>query len=894
MTDPVAALREGLQDRYAIERELGRGGMATVFLAQDLKHDRPVALKVLHPEIAAGLGSERFLREIHLAARLQHPHILSVYDSGETAGRLWFTMPFIEGESLRDRLRREGQLPVADAVRITREAALALDFAHRRGAIHRDIKPENILLTDGQALVADFGIARAIGGGDERLTETGLTLGTPAYMSPEQAAGDKAMDARTDIYSLGIVLYEMLAGEPPFAAPTAQAMIARRMLEAPKPLTELRETVPQGVAAAVTRALAKAPADRFATAAEFARALEEGSVRTAAPTATVVPTATGGATPTVPPSRPAGVPPHRRSAVLIGIGFILGLGVLFGWLRSHREVEPTGPGTTRLLAVLPFENLGDSTDEYFADGITDEVRGKLATLGGLKVIASSSARQYKGSTKTPEQIAQELGVHYLLVGKIRWEKRADGQSRVRVSPELVQVTPGSAATTRWQQPFDASLTDVFQVQADIAGRVAQALDLALGDSTRQDLAARPTRNLAAYDAYLKGLEIYSSTSDPIRLRQAVSYFEQAVALDTAYAPAWARLSQATSFIKLVGAPAPGLVERSRFAAERALALAPDRPEGRLAMGDYLRRVKLDYAGAIEQYRQGERQSPSNADLFRGIGQAEQTLGRWDASLEHLGQAQRLDPRSAGTAQTLTQNLLWMRRYDEALASADRWIGVTPENPFAYETKAMILVSRGDLAAARAVVEKSPAAIPVTRFVAYVATYWELYWLLSQEQQDLLLRLPPSEFDDDRASWGLSVAGVAAIRGDERMARAYGDSARLALEEQLRGAPEDGQLHVLYGVSLAYAGRKADAIREGQRGIALRPISADAFSGPYFQHQLARIYIMVGEPEKAIDQLEPLLGMPYYLSPAWLRVDPTFDPLRRNPRFQKLVGSPGST
>ena len=230
MTDPIAALREGLQERYAIERELGRGGMATVFLAQDLKHDRPVALKVLHPEIAAGLGSERFLREIHLAARLQHPHILTVYDSGEAAGRLWFTMPFIEGESLRDRLRREGQLPVADAVRITREAALALDFAHRRGAIHRDIKPENILLADGQALVADFGIARALGGGDERLTETGLTLGTPAYMSPEQAAGDKTMDARTDVYSLGIVLYEMLAGEPPFAAPTAQAMIARRPL----------------------------------------------------------------------------------------------------------------------------------------------------------------------------------------------------------------------------------------------------------------------------------------------------------------------------------------------------------------------------------------------------------------------------------------------------------------------------------------------------------------------------------------------------------------------------------------------------------------------------------------------------------------------------------------
>jgi len=888
MTDPVAALRAGLEDRYAFERQLGRGGMATVFLAQDLKHDRPVALKVLHPELAATLGTERFLREIRLAARLQHPHILSVYDSGETAGRLWFTMPFIEGESLRDRLRREGQLSIGDAVRITREAALALDFAHRRGAVHRDIKPENILLADGQALVADFGIARALGSGDERLTETGLTLGTPAYMSPEQAAGDKTLDARTDIYSLGIVLYEMLAGEPPFAAPTAQAMIARRMLESPKPLTELRETVPEGVAAAVARALAKAPADRFATAAEFARALEEGSARTAAVPAppTGEPTRQDHA-----PERPrARAPVFRRSAVLIGIGFILGLGVLFGWLRSHREVEPTGPGTTRLLAVLPFENLGDSNDEYFADGITDEVRGKLATLGGLKVIASSSAGQYKHSSKTPDQIAQELGVQYLLVGKIRWEKRAGGESRVRVSPELVQVTPGSAATTRWQQPFDASLTDVFQVQADIAGRVAQALDVALGDSTRQELAARPTRNLAAYDAYLKGLEVYNSTIDPVRLREGLSFFEQAVALDTTYAPAWARLSQLASFLYFIGVPTPGLAERSRVAAERAVALAPDRVEGRLAMGDYLRRIKLDYPGALEQYGQGERQAPSNAELFRGIGGSEQALGRWDAATEHLAQAARLDPRSAAAFQSLSQGLQWTRRYDEALAATDRWIAIAPTNFFAYETKAMILVSRGDLAAARAIVEKPPAAIPLTRFVANFATFYEMYWLLTDDQRRLLFRLPPSEFDDDRGSWGLSIAGAAAIQGDERLARAYGDSARMALEEQMRAAPGDGQVRVLYGVALAYVGRKADAIREGQRAAALRPISSDAFAGSYIQHQLARIYLMVGEQEKALDLLEPLLKNPYYLSPEWLKVDPTFDSLRKNPRFMRLVGA----
>ena len=890
MADPIAALREGLSDRYAFERELGRGGMATVWLARDLRHDRPVALKVLHPELAATLGPERFLREIRLAARLQHPHILSVYDSGENGGRLWFTMPYIAGESLRDRLRRERQLPVAEAVRLTREAALALDFAHRQGAIHRDVKPENILLVDGQALVADFGIARALGGGDDRLTETGLAIGTPAYMSPEQAAADKAADARSDIYSLGIVLYEMLAGEPPFAAPSPQAMIARRMLEAPRPLREVRETVPEGVAQAVNRALARSPADRFATAAEFARALEEADRRTGGQADSAAQTAT---VPSGEPAdRPTARPTARLPALALGLGFLLGLGVLFGWLRSHGTAEPTGPGTTRLLAVLPFENLGDSTDEYFADGITDEVRGKLATLGGLKVIASSSAGQYKHSTKTPEQIAEELGVQYLLIGKIRWEKREGGRSRVRVSPELVQVAPGSAATTRWQQPFDAALTDVFQVQADIAGRVARELNLALGDSTRQDLAVRPTENLAAYDAYLKGLEIYNQSNDPVRLRQAVSHFEQAVALDTSFAAAWARLSQAASLAAIIGVPTPALVERSRLAAHRALALAADRPEGHAAMGDYLRRIELDYARAIEEYSQGERQSPSNAELFRGIGQAEQSLGRWDAALEHLRQAQRLDPRSPGTAAVLTPALLWARQYEEALQSADRWIALAPGEPSSHENKAMILVSRGDLPAARAIVEKPPAGIPLTRLVAYFSTYFEMFWLLTGEQQRLVLRLPPSEFDDDRSSWGLSLAGVATIMGDTRLARAYGDSARLALEEQLRTAPEDAQLHVLYGVALAYVGRKAEAIREGERAVALRGISSDALNGPYMEHQLARIYTMVGEPEKAVDRLEQLLRVPYYLSPAWLRVDPTFDALRGNPRFVTLSEAKG--
>jgi eukaryotic-like serine/threonine-protein kinase len=532
---PVADLREllqsGLADRYRIERELGRGGMATVFLAHDLRHKRPVALKVLHAELAHTLGPERFQREIETVARLQHPHILTVHDSGATAGQLWFTMPFVEGESLRDLLRREPQLPVEVALRIATEAARALQYAHDHGVIHRDIKPENLLLTnDGSTLVADFGIARALSGGDDRLTETGMSVGTPTYMSPEQSAGDRHLDARTDVYSLGTVLYEMLAGEPPFTGPTAQAVIAKRLVSEVPRVRHVRPRVPESVEVAVTRALAPVVADRFASAAEFGRALQP---TTTAPTATAT------------PNRPAADGRARRrmpvAAMALGLGILIGLGVLFAWRRTHPDADASGG---KVVAVLPFENLGDSSQAYFADGVGDEVRGKLSQLAGLAVIARASSNEYRRTTKPPQQIARELNAEYLLMGTVRWEKHPDGTSRVRVSPELVRVAPGAAPTMKWQQAFDAALTDVFQVQGDIAGQVAQALNVALGDSVKHELAAKPTQDLRAYDAFLRGEAASQSMStvDPPSLRQAMAAYERAVALDSSFALAWAQLA----------------------------------------------------------------------------------------------------------------------------------------------------------------------------------------------------------------------------------------------------------------------------------------------------------------------------------------------------------------
>jgi eukaryotic-like serine/threonine-protein kinase len=873
-------LRDALADRYALDRELGRGGMATVYLAQDLRHDRPVALKVLLPELAATLGPERFQREIHFAARLQHPHILTVLDSGEAAGQLWFTMPFVEGESLRDRLRRERQLPVDDALRIAVEAARALDYAHKHGVVHRDIKPENIMLTsDGSTLVADFGIARATGG-DDGLTQTGFAVGTPAYMSPEQAAGDKTLDARTDLYSLGSVLYEMLAGEPPFTGPTAQAIVVKRLTEPPPSVRAARPAVPPAVDEAIRRALAPVPADRFATAGQFAQALHV-STSTVTPAATVA----------TPAAVPASAPPRRRqmpvAAIALTAGLLIGGGLLFAWRHTAGTDSPAG---TRIVAVLPFENLGDSSDAYFADGVSDEVRTKLGQVGGLEVIARGSSLEYRRTTKRPAEIARELGAEYLLTGTVRWEK-SGGTSRVRVTPELVDARPGQPARSRWGQQFDASLTDVFQVQADIAAKVADALGVALADSARQQLTAKPTESLAAYDEYLKGEAASQAMSvqDPISLRRAIGFYERAVTLDSTFAIAWARLSHARLRLYGNGVPDPALGQQARLAAERARRLKPNDPLVFRAFGAYYATVHpRNPDRAVAELQQGVRLFPDNTGLLASLASNERTLGRWDSAAARLARAALLDPRSVSVLAQLADVRTQLRQYASADSAADRLIALAPTDPNTWWQKAMIVLARGDLDSARSVIRAGTRQIDPGALLAYFAVYNDLYWALDDAEQRQVLALPPSAFDDDRGNWGIVMAQLYHLRGDRVRAAAYADSARIAFEEQSRAAPDDPQRHVFLGLALAYLGRKADALREGRRAVELLPISRDANNGPYMQHQLARIYLLVGEPEKALDQLEPLLRVPYYLSPGMLRIDPTFDPLRKNPRFRKQV------
>jgi eukaryotic-like serine/threonine-protein kinase len=884
MPDAVAQLQAALADRYRIERELGRGGMATVYLAHDLRHDRPVALKLLHPDLAASLGNDRFQREIRLAARLQHPHILTVYDSGEAAGRLWFTMPYVEGESLRGRLARERQLPVEDAIRIAREAAQALQYAHDHEVIHRDIKPENLLLTrDGNTLVADFGIARGLSGSAEsRLTETGLAIGTPAYMSPEQASGDRGLDARSDLYSLAAVLYEMLAGQPPFTGATTQAMLARRFTEGAPSVRALRPSVPESVDQAIRKALAAVPADRFSTAAQFAQALV-GTVPT--PVSTVVTPAE--------PSQPAPAPPSpapqatsRRAplAAVLVLGILIGLGVLFAWRRG--QGGDGAPGGSRVLAVLPFENLGDSADAYFADGVTDEVRTKLAKVGGLDVIARGSSNEYRGTQKRAQEIAQELGASYLLTGTVRWIKGNDGTNRVRVTPELVEVQPGQTPRTRWGEQFDAGITDVFEVQAEIAGKVVSALDVALADSVRDELISKPTQNLAAYDVFLKG-EALALTGSAADGRRAVGYYQEAIRLDSSFALAWAHLARAGAYLYVNAGGSAELAATVRTAAERARRLAPNQPDTYAALAYTEAYIGGGPERALRIAEEGLRLAPNNSDLLVAAASQEQTLGRYEAVVGRMERAFAIDPRSALISRRLGYALLVLRRFPEARAAFERGLTLAPGTRGIQQNLALASLGEGEVETARRVVDQPGGGTTPDQMLAYLCQFEELFWALTDEQRRRALELGP-EFFDERAAWAMVRAHMYWYEGDRAKARAWADTARVGFEGQAHATPGDPQRLVIHGVTLAYLGRYPDAIREGKRALELLPPSKDMYFGPYLQHQLVRIYILAGEHDAALDQLEPLLGMPYTLTPAWLRVDPMFDPIRKHPRFVKLV------
>ena len=549
MSDSAVRLTAALSDRYRIERELGSGGMATVYLAHDLKHDRDVAIKVLRDDVIQTLGAERFLREIRMAAKLSHPHILPLFDSGQVDDALYYVMPMVRGESLRERLDRERMLPVADAVRIASEVAGALEHAHRSGIVHRDIKPDNILLQDGHALVADFGIGKALGAIDpEQATQTGISVGTPAYMSPEQASGD-AVDGRSDIYSLGCVLYEMLVGEQPFTGPTVQAVIAKRFAQTPADVTRLREGISRSVARAVQKALAREPMDRYDTAALFVTSL--------------------GATESV----------------------------------SAKAAPPA-----QSLAVMPFVNRsGDADNQYFSDGLSEDLINALTSHAGLHVASRTSAFRFRGSELDIRDIGEQLNVSYVLEGSVR---RAG--FKLRVTAQLVSVSSGFQL---WSERYDRELTDVFEIQDDIVASIVGALVPALmasGASTPPAVVRRQTENLEAYELYLKGRSYWHQRS-PATVRVAIQCFEQAIGLDPNYALAYCGLADCYGILRVYGwTRAEENRDNAAAAVSKAMALDAGLAETNFSLAFYTFYFERRWRDAARHFARARELGPRNS------------------------------------------------------------------------------------------------------------------------------------------------------------------------------------------------------------------------------------------------------------------------------------------
>ena len=641
--NPFDSLGAALADRYAIERELGRGGMATVYLAEDRKHGRKVAIKVLEPELAVSLGAERFLREIQIAARLAHPHILPLIDSGETNGRLYYVTPHAPDGSLRQRLQAEERLSPPDALRIARDVGAALDYAHRQGFVHRDVKPENILFADGHAVLGDFGIARAYSaGGQAAVTEVGVALGTPEYMSPEQAAGEQQLGNRSDVYSLACVVYEMLAGTPPLRGDGARATMAKQVTEVPRSVRALRPETPARVERALARALAKDPAERFATVAEFITALQtEG--------------------------------PDTGSGVVAAV-----------------------PG--RCIAVLPFVNASpDPENEYLSDGITDELINAFAKVEGLRVASRTSVFALKGKPQDVRAIGALLGAAWALEGTVR---RAG--DRLRITAQLTSTEDGRLL---WSERYDRTLEDVFAIQEEIARTIVGTLRATSFADLAEPIAKRYTRSITAYGLYLKGRYAWNKRTLE-GITEAIGYFEQAIAEDPRYAPAYAGIADSYALqLDYRSVPvAEGFAQAEAYA-RKALELDETVAEAHASLAWSLFIYDWDWEGARREFRRAVELDPQYATAHQWYAFWHAARARFDEALVEGHTALELDPASVSIRRAVGWIYYYARRYDQARYHISRAIAMNPTAKESYRVLGLVLAEQGQWAEAERVVRE---------------------------------------------------------------------------------------------------------------------------------------------------------------------------------------------
>ena len=665
VTLPIERLRSSLANAYTIDRELGRGGMATVYLAQDVKHDRVVALKILHPDLAASLGPDRFLREIKLAARLNHPHILPLFDSGAADGFLYYVMPYVEGESLRERLDRQQQLSVDEALHHTRAIASALDYAHRQGVIHRDIKPENVMLYEGEAMVMDFGIAKAVSAAGDTLTQTGMMVGTPAYVSPEQAAGEVKIDGRSDQYSLACVLYEMLTGERPFTGPTTQAVLAKRFTETVTPLRSVRSNIPEYVERAVSKAMTTDAAGRFPTASLFAQALT-----------------TGLTTPT-----------------------------------DTQTMPQQAVSAAKSVAVLPFANMSaDPENEYFTDGMAEEIINALTKIQSLRVASRTSAFAFKGKNEDITEIGRKLKVSTVLEGSVR-----KMGNRLRITAQLVNVADGYHL---WSERYDREMEDVFAIQDEISQAIVKALRVILSEDERKAIEkVRAAVNVEAYDYYLRGRQYFHQLRRK-SLEYARQMFNKAIEIDPEYARAYAGVADSCSMLYMYFDAREFNIRQADIASQKALELEPELAEAHLARGIAVSLSKR-FDEAEKEFETAMRLDPKLFEAPYFYGRARISQGRFAEAARLLERASMLRPEDFQSPQflALAENSMGMKAEAEitqrrALKLIEQRLELNPDDARAANLGAATLAAIGDKERAMEFAERSLAIDPDDPMLLY--------------------------------------------------------------------------------------------------------------------------------------------------------------------------------
>jgi len=853
---------------YRVDAVAGIGGMGVVYLAWDERLGRKVALKLLPESMVANEADlERLKNEARTASALNHPNIVTIHDIGEVDSTHFVATEFIEGTTLRERMTKS-PIPPNEAVDIAAQVASALCVAHRAGIVHRDIKPENIMLRpDGYVKVLDFGIAKLMQQetlgmttllGAQLPTQQSMMLGTTRYMSPEQAMAQQ-VDARSDLWSLGVVLYEMLAGHAPFEGNTAADVMAAIFDRDPQPLKHRVPIVPPALQRVVDRSLRKDPAERYQTAEEMLselRAIKEKTDGIAA-----------------------------RNARWIGVATIAAIVVslsLFYALRGGRTSPARAPAVTdKSIAVLPLQNLSeDKENAFFADGVQDELLSNLSKIKDLKVISRTSVMQYKSGTKRNlKEIAQQLGVGNVVEGSVR--RSGD---HVRVSVQLID-----ARTDRhlWGENYDRSLADSLSLQGELATDIADAVGATLSPQEKARVQAKPTNNPAAYDAYLRARAIpvgwgFNAEGD---VNAAIRLYQQAVRLDPNFTLAWAYLSiaQIQSIWKGVDLT-PARRAAAKDSLDHALALDPNLPEVHLARG-----YQEPGTRALEEFRQAEKGLPNGADVIEAIARRQRFLGHWDEAVAELQRAIELDPRDARASNNLALTYCAMRRFPEALATLDRVLAWDPTNARALLTKADAFMATGNLQAAEPLYANPE--LPADRR----ATCAVLQRNYSAAIEILSKDLAVERQQRDQAEI-LGLAFSQQLAGDLSEARATYEKSVEDFRRQVEKAASNSYVeaftHALLGEAHAGLGDAASAIEEGQKAMALVPSSKNPEFGPDLEGEMARIYAQLGDADHAIPMLKRLLRTSYggatWLTPATLRLDPFWDPIRNDPRFQELL------